>query len=149
MPGNPVPVGASFEVSGIPLRLKQYVTSQQNDAVIYMVGWTDLPPNRLSEVSAKASLDSVRDGVRERLKGQLVHEFNVQLAGSPGRHFKMRAVVDNLPYSVTQRVYLKGNRIYQLTAMVPQRIEFDLTQSISGFMTSFAFVPLTPPPRQN
>ncbi len=143
MPGEPTPLGASFEVKGIPLNLRQFVSSQQNDTVVYMAGWLDLPSSELREVPVKASLDSVQEGFRARLNGEILHAFEVKLSGNPGRHYKMNAWIDNRSYSVTQRVYLKENRIYQLTAMVPRRIEFDLTRSVQGFLKSFQFVAST------
>lgn len=143
MPGEPTPLGASFEVKGIPLNLQQFVSSQQNDTVVYMAGWLDLPSSELREVPVQASLDSVQEGFRSRLNGEVLHAFDVKLSGNPGRHYKMNAWIDNRSYSVTQRVYLKENRIYQLTAMVPRRIEFDLTRSVQGFLKSFQFVAST------
>ncbi len=141
MPGEPVPMGASFQVQTVPLTLRQFVAAQQDDQVIYMAGWLDLPGDRLEGPTVASSLDSVREGFRSRLKGSVVQEFDLQLEGNPGRHFKLEALVGDRPYSITQRVYLKGNRLYQVTAMVPQTLESNLVQSVSGFLQSFRFVP--------
>lgn len=139
MPGEPVPLGTAFTVDGQEMQLQQFVSSQQNDQVIYMAGWMDLPAGGLPGGGLDRSLDSVRDGFRNRLGGRLLQEFPLTLAGSKGRHFKLQAQVDNRSYLVTQRVYLHRDRLYQITVMVPQELEGSLQGSIMGFLRSFKF----------
>lgn len=139
MPDTPVPLGTSFSVAGREMQLQQFVASQQNDQVVYMVGWMDLPEGGVKPSEVESSLNSVRDGFRNRLGGQLLQEFPLALSGHPGRHFKLSAQVDNRPYLVTQRVYLRGDRLYQITTMVPRPLEGNLQGSISGFLKSFKF----------
>lgn len=140
MPDSPVPLGTAFSVGGQEMQLQQFVSSQQNDQVVYMAGWMDLPGGGVKPGELESSLDSVRDGFRSRLNGKLLQEFQLTLAGHPGRHFKMSAQVDNRPYLVTQRVYLRNDRLYQITTMVPSRLEGSLQGSISGFLKSFKFL---------
>ena len=140
MPGSPVPLGTSFTVEGREMKLQQFVSAQQNDQVVYMAGWMDLPEGGLPAERRASSLDSVRDGFRKRLNGKLLQEFEMTLSGHPGRHFKMSARVDNRDYLITQRVYLRGDRLYQITTMVPRRLEGSLTGSINGFLKSFKFL---------
>ena len=140
MPGDPVPLGTSFNVGGQEMQLQQFVSAQQNDQVVYMAGWMDLPEGGIQAVELEGSLDSVRDGFRKRLNGKLLQEFEMTLSGHPGRHFKMSARVDNRDYLITQRVYLQGDRLYQITTMVPQRLEGSLQGSINGFLKSFKFL---------
>lgn len=140
MPGSPVPLGTSFTVEGQEMQLQQFVSAQQNDQVVYMAGWMDLPKGGIRAGELEDSLDSVRDGFRKRLDGRLLQEFTMTLSGHPGRHFKMSARVDNRDYVITQRVYLRGDRLYQLTTMVPQGLEGSLQGSVSGFLKSFKFL---------
>lgn len=140
MPGAPVPLGTAFVVEGQEMQLQQFVSSQQNDQVVYMAGWMDLPEGGLPSGELQSSLDSVRDGFRKRLNGKLLKEFKMTLSGHPGRHFKMSAQIDNRAYLITQRVYLRGDRLYQITTMVPERLEGSLRGSISGFLKSFKFL---------
>lgn len=140
MPGTPVPLGTSFTVEGQEMQLQQFVSAQQNDQVVYMAGWLDLPEGGIQAGAMADSLDSVRDGFRQRLNGKLLQEFEMTLSGHPGRHFKLSAKVDNRDYLITQRVYLRGDRLYQITTMVPQNLESSLQGSITGFLKSFKFL---------
>jgi hypothetical protein len=139
MPEPPVPLGTSFSVAGQEMQLQQFVASQQNDQVVYMAGWMDLPEGGVKPSEVERSLNSVREGFRNRLGGQLLQEFPLTLSGHPGRHFKLLAQVDNRPYLVTQRIYLRGDRLYQVTTMVPKNLEGNLQGSTSGFLKSFKF----------
>lgn len=139
MPGDPVPLGTAFSVAGKELQLQQFVSSQQNDQVIYMAGWIDLPGKNIQGAAIERSLDTMRDGFRNNLNARLLHEFPLTLGGARGRHFKMQAQIDNRRYLVTQRLYVRGNRLFQITAMVPQTMESSLQGSVIGFLRSFKF----------
>ena len=84
MPGNPkeqtqnTPGGA----------LKMYAVEERNGA--YMAGFVDtpIPPNE-PEAKTQQRLDGARDGAVGNIKGTLVRESKIQLAGkNPGREIE-------------------------------------------------------------
>jgi hypothetical protein len=76
----------------------------------YFVSYSDMPKSTWKG-DPKKMLEGARDGAAERVKGKVVADREVKLAGKyPGREFKV--VVDKM--ELTQRVYLVKHRLYQV-----------------------------------
>jgi hypothetical protein len=94
----------------------------------YALSYADYPANN---VDPQETLDKVRDGAVNGIKGQLVKSTNITHKSYPGREFQA-TVGDGL---YTSRVYLVGTRLYQMVAMGPKdRIS---AADINRFLTSF------------
>ncbi len=76
----------------------------------YFVSYSDMPKSTWKG-DPKKMLEGARDGAAQRVKGKVVADREIKLAGKyPGREFKV--VVDKM--ELTQRVYLVKHRLYQV-----------------------------------
>jgi len=76
----------------------------------YFVSYSDMPESTWKG-DPKKMLEGARDGAAQRVKGKIVADRTLKLAGKyPGREFKV--VVGTM--ELTQRVYLVNHRLYQV-----------------------------------
>jgi hypothetical protein len=109
----------------------------------YGVSWFDLQ----GDVPDKdAFLRTATKNVSATLKGQIVEEKSVSLDGSPGREARIEIQTGKEPVIAKVRLYMVGNRAYQLTAAAPKSEADgrDVTKFLESFKVTPAPVPATP-----
>ncbi|MBA3459953.1 MAG: hypothetical protein H0T46_08325 [Deltaproteobacteria bacterium] len=108
MPGTPK------EDSSVEKTVAGDITLWQASVILstkaYFVSYSDMPKSTWGG-DTKKMLEGARDGAAERVKGKVVADRAIKLAGKyPGREFKV--VVDKM--ELTQRVFLVEHRLYQV-----------------------------------
>lgn len=87
----------------------------------FIVGWGDYPANFMKHSMPETLLSRSRDGAVRNINGKLEKELRINLDGWPGRSLVMskvappRVLVKKLIVQV--RMFMKGNRFYQLQAL--------------------------------
>lgn len=101
-----------------------------------MVLYSDYPANLVKASDPEKIYDGGRDGAVANVKGQLVSESRIWLYGSPGREILIKTKASNgQDATVRDRIYLVGNRLYQVMAVVPS--EKENSSEITSFLDSF------------
>jgi hypothetical protein len=108
MPGTPK------EDSSVEKTVAGDITLWQASVILtskaYFVSYSDMPKSTWGG-DVKKMLEGARDGAAQRVKGKVVADRAIKLAGKyPGREFKV--VVDKM--ELTQRVFLVEHRLYQV-----------------------------------
>lgn len=80
----------------------------------YMVGYSDYPAEIIEQSDPAAMLDGARDGAVSNISGTLISETAITLDGNPGRELVITAKVDDSDADVKARIYMVGNRLYQV-----------------------------------
>lgn len=96
---------------------------------IYWVIWLEYNPD--VKINAEESLKFSRDTVNRGMQAKLLTENKITLKDNPGLEFKAESS-DNILYS---RVYVAGNSLYHLTAVVPKIL--DVPEEVDKFFSSF------------
>ncbi len=119
-----------------PMQTQHFLSSSDpgNDA-LYMVGWRDAVS--LADAETQAILfETERNAIVNGFAGELLHETNVQLQGSAGKHYKILGRLDGEPWIITHRAYALGDRLVQMTVAVPQEREPEFMGRAEGFLRS-------------
>lgn len=134
------PAGAGFSVL-MPAKPEEEVKpgddftshlfSITTDSAIYLAGYGEYAPS--IKLSADAELTSSRDKFLRGLNANLVSSKQITLDGRPGLEF----TGESEQASFKSRVYLSGNRVYQVAAAVLSG-KTD-SGNVDRFFASFAF----------
>lgn len=101
--------------------------------VVYLAGVGDYAP--AVKVDPATELPADRDNFIKGLPGmKLIESHNITLDGRPG--IELSGESDQA--TVTARFYVKGNRVYQIAALVMKG--FNEKENVMKFFDSFAFV---------
>lgn len=104
--------------------------------VIYLVGVGDYAPT--VKVDPATELPADRDNFIKALPGmKLVESHNVTLDGRPG----IELTGESDQTTVTAKFYLKGNRVYQVAALIFKGA--NEKENVMKFFDSFAFIDQT------
>lgn len=99
---------------------------------IYLAGVGDYVPS--VKIDPQGELNANRDNFIKELAGmKLLESRNISLDGRPGIEF----TGESDRATVTCRFYVRGNRVFQLAAMIFKGV--DETKNVSKFFDSFAF----------
>lgn len=133
MPVTPAQKKQTQESALGPLDLYSFAASLDEGSVSYVVSYNDFPREVL-ELPPEILLDSFRSGFIADRNVRLLDEKEITLGNYPGREFKLE-----IPgkASVTHRVYLVKERLYQLVTEVPLDREQDLSDDTEKFLDSF------------
>lgn len=115
MPGTPKLQSQTVSTAAGDVEL--HVAMLQPDAdTAYGVSWADYPQEAVQSLTADEVLDGARDGAVAKLNGTLAGSDNIMLSGShPGRD--LRVTMPDGAHVYRSRVYLIGNRLYQVIAV--------------------------------
>lgn len=132
MPGRPT-LELQKEVTVLgQVDIPHYVVEQ--NGLGYMAGYADFPTTARRTGSDSEVLDGASSGVVKGARGTLLSESRIRYGHHPGRELRIEATRDNRKYTVHLRVYLAGNRIYQLGVFVPEGAEAtDATRFLGSF----------------
>jgi len=132
MPGKPEKEIIPVTIPGEETSMYFYsFTSPEGTA--FIASYSDMNLDVASEDKVKMFLDGVREGqVKSNKANKLIAEKSITLAGYPGREFTIKT-----PAGITiSRVYLVGNRVYQLFFVKPAGYQ-DGEKSGQRFLDSF------------
>jgi hypothetical protein len=116
-----------------PLEIRMFAAEQGQQA--WLVGYSDYPEELVQASDPAAMLAGVRDGAVSNVNGQLVSDVEATLAGYPGREFSATVTQNGQEMVMRERVYLVGNRLYQILVVVPKGEEN--SQEVEAFFESF------------
>jgi hypothetical protein len=101
----------------------------------YSVGYTDYPPISMTDDDREFLLDKIRDGGAAAVQGRVTAETKITIGKNKldGRdfYFEHHGKVSR------GRIFLKGNRLYQLVASGPSK-EWMASAAVTKFFDSFA-----------
>lgn len=129
MPGTPKEETAIEHTAAGPIKLYNAVVVGGANA--YFVSYSDLPKSAQGG-DPKAMLEGARDGAAERVKGKIVMDREIKLAGKyPGREFKI--VVGGM--ELVQRIYRVKHRLYQVNIVCPAKgcTEAEIQEYLDSF----------------
>jgi hypothetical protein len=112
--------GASMETMIGPVKFTAHVL--EHDKVLYMVGYSDWPDSIIEQKPGGELLDFAIEGAIANLKGTVTRKTAITLGKYAGRELMVDQVTMNQEHTI--RVYLVGNRMYQLSVVIPKRDEF-------------------------
>lgn len=118
-----------------PVSFTAYVLEE--DRILYMAGYCDWPDSLVERKAAGDLLTFAIEGAINNLKGKVTRNTEIAMGTSPGRELIVDLVTMNQEHTI--RVYLVGNRMYQLSVVIPKRDEFK--QHRSRFLGSFRLAP--------
>ena len=113
MPGNP-----KAEVENKIGPFGPYTSnlfSETKGGTFYLIGWTDYPAN--VTLNVQGEINATRDNFIKSVAGRLIAEKEISLDGHPGLEFTAEM---NSKFFVTSRIYVVGNRPYQILAVTPK-----------------------------
>ncbi|OLP17320.1 hypothetical protein BST81_16055 [Leptolyngbya sp. 'hensonii'] len=139
MPGDPLASKQTQNTQMGAIDTQMFVVERQQDSVAYMVAYSDLPPNLVQQVSkGEANVEQlfrgVRDGFVESIKGKILDERQITLAGYPGREIWLELPRDR---KARNRIFLVNQRLYQVVVVVGKDKEKYLVKSVEGYLNSF------------
>jgi hypothetical protein len=101
----------------------------------WLVGYSDYPEATVKASDPATMLAGARDGAVANANGQLVSDVEVTLNGYPGREFSAAVTQNGQEFVLRQRVYMVGNRLYQVLVLVPKGEED--SPEVEAFFQSF------------
>ncbi len=134
------PKVSSREAEGPAGKLTLHVYDASNSRGYFAVTYADYPGAARDPAHAEQVLDGVRTGVLRGVKGELISEKKISLKGHPGREFKASGKVQGIDVVFTWRIYLVGQRLYQLA--VGAQAKDAAHPDVAKFLTSFDLTPL-------
>lgn len=124
MPANPLREEQTKEVRGDKVVMRFFTAGSEQG--VFIVAYADYKMG-----PAKQELDANRDSFLRGMKATLISESDIKLQENPGR--EIRAERDRL--SIRSRIYLIGNRYYQVVAITPATLPGNL--QADRFLASF------------
>jgi hypothetical protein len=125
--------GFSVEMPGTPVRQQdmtdhglRYVlyTVEDDPTRDYIAGMQEIAPDSAAK-GAQRLYDDARDSLAHSTGGKVRAERPVVCDGVTGREIDIDAEDDTGMNTLIDRVYLRGNRLYQIGAIVPRGTERD------------------------
>ena len=104
---------------------------QESWAVVY----ADYPEEVVQASDPDAMLDGAVAGAASNVGGEVVSKAEIALDGSPGRECTISLVQNGQDMVLRARIFLVGNRLYQIMVIVPKGEEN--SQEIDSFLQSF------------
>jgi len=101
----------------------------------WLVGYSDYPEALVEASDPATMLAGARDGAVSNVNGQLVSDAEITLNGYPGREFSASVTQNGQEIVLRQRVYMVGNRLYQVVVIAPKGEEN--STEVEDFFQSF------------
>lgn len=134
-PNQPVHFTRNVKTDQGPIAAHFVMAQSNGGRVAFGVTYSDYPVAHVRNAGAGTILEHVQGGVLRPFAGKLAHEKEIRHAGAPGREFRFTSTSGGQVTHGTWRVYLVGNRLYQLMVIgVGQQIDAD---SVDKFFASF------------
>jgi hypothetical protein len=123
-----------------PIKVRLHVGTAKKGAASFVVNYNDLHERPRGKKGISDTLSGAVQGSLVNVNGQLINEIQtIVLKNVPGRQFVYGFTDKNeKEYVVISRVFLKGRRLYQLSAVATRDV-FD--ETVAGrFLNSFDMV---------
>jgi len=134
MPGTPAEQTQAQDTDLGPIDVHMY-TFEGGD-VAYLVGYNVFPAAVIDASTPAAILDGARDGQVETVKGTLVNESEITLGTYPGRDLEIQVEGSDGASSLRTRLFMVGDRLYQLVVAGPRARAPHQTRSSSSIRSS-------------
>lgn len=131
-PGQP-----KYEANKLPgtnITQHQFLHESKDGTVAHLTMYhVDAGFAGLSKEEKQKRLIAARDGARQSLNGKLLDDKAIELAGHPGREFKV--TVPEIKAEYRSRIYIVGDRLYQIALVGPP--EVTASKGADAFLESF------------
>ena len=111
LPSQPE-LGTQESTTADGVKFTQYKATVAKEKAVFMVGYFDYVPG------TTFSLDKARDGIVHGVKGTLLSENVISLAGSPGRELKVVTNTEGTELVMRTRFFDVDKRVYVLQFIV-------------------------------
>ena len=138
MPEKPITQVSTTETAQGRFETRSFIAT--HIPLIFMVAYSDIPKQLLVANDVDGFFDGVRDQFVKEAGGKLASESSLMLDGHPGREIKAHMFHGEL----RARVFLVGDRMYQLAVMSGKSSESD-AEAPNKFFASFKLIPVTKP----
>lgn len=91
-----------------------YIVGYESRSAAYMVMYADYPQSHVQSTSADEILDGACDGAASNINGRVISKTPITIGNHPGRELRVSATHEGKQVEVRNRVYLVGNRLYQV-----------------------------------
>jgi hypothetical protein len=105
------------------------------DTTVYAANFCDYPAE-ISKLPAKQVLDSAQKSAVSNMRGRLLGDEEITLKGHPGRAIRIESNDSQMLFRA--RIYLVGNRAYQIIAIGPKHVV--VSRDAERFFDSFKLV---------
>ena len=114
LPSNPVE-GTQESATAEGTKFTQYKATLVDGNTVFLIGYFDHVPGTVF------SLDKARDGMLAALKGTLLTETSISIAGNPGRELKVLTKGEGgTEYLLRTRYYDVDKRVYVIQFIYPK-----------------------------
>ena len=141
MPAKPRFVERTFTpVKGRPpIKVRLYLTTASEGMVNFTVNYNDMSEPPRGKKGLDNALDGVIRGSLANVSGKLFSKTEISLKGVKGRQFAYGfADSKDNQYIALSRAFIKGRRLYQLSAVMDERV---FNETVAGrFLNSFEIV---------
>lgn len=138
MPGKPTETSEKIKTKTGEIEVKMFSVEREEEGSKYTVAYIDYPREYIDMLTQKnlveKAINTGKDTALKKANGTIISEEKITLAGYPGKEFNYTKPGDKI---TKHRIFLVGNRLYQLSAEVTQKKQQYLNKSISGFCDSF------------
>jgi hypothetical protein len=147
MPGTPTETKKKVKTKTGEVEVNLFSVERKEEGTKYTVAYIDYPPEYIELLERKnlieKAIDTGKNTALKTAKGTIINEEKINLAGYPGKEVNYTKPGDKI---IKHRIFLVGQRLYQVSAEATKEKHKFLTKSISGFCDSFTL--LTKPNQQ-
>lgn len=118
-----------------PIPYTTLMAEVEGGQVAFGVAYHDYPAT-LQPTDPQTLLDAGRDGARQNLQGTIVSEIAISWHGHPGREFTILGEAQGQKLFYHSRLFLVGQRLYQLQIVRVGTTPLDLADAVR-FFSSF------------
>jgi hypothetical protein len=119
VPGKPVKHTQTVDTEVGKVDAIYYLVELQEGQIVYAAAYNDYPKDFAQNADVEAVLDGVRNGNIKPHNGTVIDESKIKLDGYPGREYTFKGKLggDGEPINGHVRLFLVGNRLYQLIVL--------------------------------
>jgi hypothetical protein len=142
MPGKPTETKQKVKTKNGEVEVKMFSVERPQEGTKYTVAYIDYPQEYIDLLTknnlVEKAIDTGKNTALKNAKGTIISEEKITLAGYPGKEVNYSKPGNIV---VKHRIFLVGNRLYQVSAETTKDKQRFLTKSISGFCDSFTLLP--------
>lgn len=123
-----------------PIKVRMHVGTDSEQAINFAFTYNDMSESPRGRNGVSNTLEGAIRGSLTNVGGQLLNKTKIKLKGVNGRQFAYQfADKDDNQYLALSRVFVKGPRVYQLSAVMEKQAFDELLAA--EFLNSFKIVP--------
>jgi hypothetical protein len=134
-PGAPTELARTLSTEGAG-DIEAHICIVKHEHSAYGIMYADYPESYIEQLETEHLFDIGLEGAVAGSNATLLSESTISLDGHPGREVKAKLSEGGLV--VRTRMYLVGNRLYQVIATVPE--DQVLSSNVDVFLNSFALL---------